>query len=101
MTVPARSPHYNATSFGAVRGNTPVPSGAGDTPDIFKKRMQRLASLTAIEERLTRVLTDPEADHSEWLAAFREAADRGYGKAAQPVTGEDGGALVITVRREG
>lgn len=59
--------------------------------------MRGIADRPAVIERLTK-LTDSsrrQVGDDVFLKAFKEVADRGYGKPAQPVehTGADGGAI--------
>lgn len=82
------------------RGPAPGAPNAGRPPDKFKQEMQRLASRDETLERLNQ-LTDKRrkgkggVTDDLFLRAFKEVADRGYGKPAQPVehTGPDGGAI--------
>ena len=78
---------------------------AGRPPDEFKRRMQALASKDEALEYLDELLTKPKgrgktkvgADPQTFLKAFKETADRGYGKAVQPLEhgGPDGGPIPI------
>ena len=47
---------------------------------------------------LVSVMKTSESDPAR-VSAAKELLDRGYGKAAQPVTGEDGGPITVVVRR--
>lgn len=75
----------NATSFGAVRGNTPQPNTqGGDHPATFRNRMALLASRAKTCANVESVLDN--ADHKHFPKILEFAADRGYGK---PVRAED------------
>lgn len=41
------------------------------------------------------IMRNTDAPEAARLAAARELLERGHGKAAQPVTGADGGALIV------
>lgn len=73
---------------------------AGRPPDKFKQEMRGIADRPSVVKRLKH-LTGPRGKGANavpddvFLKAFKEVADRGYGKPAQPVehTGADGGAI--------
>jgi len=69
---------------------------AGRPPNEFKERMRTLVSREDVESYFERCLMG-EFGPKFHIAALREASDRGYGKAAQPIVGEDGGALKANV----
>ena len=49
---------------------------------------------------LVDAMTDDEAPHAARVTAAGMVLDRGWGKAAQPLTGEDGeGEITIVIRR--
>lgn len=80
----------NATSFGGSKGNRPGrkkgdPTNVGAMPEVFRRRMQILASRAAEAKRLERLLSDENADDELFLKAFDRVCDRGYGKAPQSV----------------
>jgi hypothetical protein len=82
------------------RGPAKGAPNAGRPPDKFKLAMQGIADRPEVLKRLTH-LTGPRRTGSAavpddvFLKAFKEVADRGYGKPAQPIehTGADGGAI--------
>lgn len=63
------------------RNKVPPPPGPGRPPDEFRERMRALASRDDVLAALEQILSDP--NHPHWLRAWQEAADRGYGRAAQ------------------
>lgn len=65
------------------RGPAKGAPNAGRPPDEFKALMRSLASRQDVIEHLTTVLGDP--NHPDWHAAWKDVADRGYGKAVQAV----------------
>lgn len=82
------------------RGPAPGAPNAGRPPDKFKQEMQRMASRDETLERLDQLTGKRRKGTAGvtddlFLRAFKEVADRGYGKPAQPVehTGPDGGAI--------
>lgn len=74
---------------------------AGRTPDAFKEMCRSLASRDETLVAVMRILEDPS--HQHYFSALRWASENGYGKPAQPITGEGGeGAVkheVTIVRR--
>ena len=48
---------------------------------------------------LAGIMNEPEAPHAARVAAANSLLDRGWGKAPQAITGEDGGALKIIIER--
>lgn len=83
----------------ARRGRGPKPGSGGRPPDEFKARMQGLASNESVEGYLTRCLNG-EFGPKFFLGALGYVTDRGYGKAAQPISGSAGEPLEIILRRE-
>jgi len=55
----------------------------GRPPDEFRAMMRELASRQAVVDKLAEILKDP--NHPHFMRAYAEAADRGYGKASQPI----------------
>lgn len=93
----------NATSYGGIQGNKPKGNdqkrpGPGVPPEAFRTRMQLIASRTKTAKNLEKILDD--ADHSQFMKALEFAADRGYGKVPQAVTGPEGGPLTIKIIRD-
>ena len=83
--------HANATSFGGKSGNpinTTVP-GSGRPPNTFVRRMQILADRAAKAKRWEKLLADKNPDDALFFKAFGEVADRGYGRATQPIETND------------
>src|SRR5690348_12008146 len=79
-----------------ARGPAKGAANAGRPPDKFKEDMRALASREDVLRRLTRLLSGSrKVSDDVFLRAFKEVADRGYGKPAQPVehTGPDGGPV--------
>ena len=82
------------------RGPAKGAANAGRPPDKFKEAMRGIADRPDVLARLKK-LTGPRGKGAAavpddvFLKAFKEVADRGYGKPAQPVehTGADGGAI--------
>jgi|GEM_PF-6130341 len=73
--------------------------GAGRPPDEFKRHMRELASAEEVDDYLRRCLRGEEGAKA-FLGAIAHVTDRGYGKAAQPLTGEGGeGPVEIVSRR--
>lgn len=48
---------------------------------------------------LAGIMTKEDAPEAARVAASRELLDRGWGKATQPVSGEDGGAILHRIER--
>lgn len=87
-TRPAKKPdrkpvasHLFAAGPDPRRNTVPPPPGPGRPPDEFRERMRALASREDVLAALDAILTNP--NHPQFLRAWQEAADRGYGKAAQ------------------
>jgi hypothetical protein len=71
------------------------------TPNKATQEIRALAQAHAPDaiEELARLALRAESETAR-VAAIRELLDRGYGKAAQPVTGDDGeGPLVVELVR--
>lgn len=87
------------------RGPKKGAPNAGRPPDEFKRRMQAIASkdetLAYLDELTTKARgrgkSRAGADPQTFLKAFKETADRGYGKAVQPIehAGPDGGPIPL------
>ena len=89
---PGRDPRRGRTARGPAKGA----ANAGRPPDKFKEDMRALACREDVLRRLRRLLSGSRRVSDDvFLRAFKEVADRGYGKPAQPVehTGPDGGAI--------
>lgn len=76
-----------STSFGGKSGNRrgsgPNKGEGGRPPEVFRQRMQLLASRDATAQRLEAALRSD--DDLVFLKAFAEVANRGYGKAPEHV----------------
>lgn len=89
----------------ARRGKGP-PKGApnaGRPPNEFKEMMRALASRPAVMQRLKKLLgTSKQVPDDVFLKALKEVADRGYGKAVQPVehAGPEGGPIPLATPDE-
>ena len=78
------------------RGPAKGAPNAGRPPDKFKEAMRGIADRPDVLKRLKKLTgTAKSVGDDVFLKAFKEVADRGYGKPAQPVehTGADGGAI--------
>lgn len=85
-----------ALPVGAHPGNTGgKPGRSGRKPDEFKAFMRQLVSSTQVESALEGILSNPM--HSDFIKAYKMAAEFGYGRATQAVelTGENGGPLLV------
>lgn len=83
---------------GAHPGNTGGKKGrSGRKPDEFKAMMQRLVSSEDRIKQLRKVLNN--ANHPHFLAAYKMAAEFGYGKATQSMehSGKDGAPIDVQV----
>lgn len=81
-TIPGRN-------GGTLRNGGTNKGGTGRPPNEFKERMRALVSREDVEAYTERCLSG-EFGPKFHLAALAYATDRGYGKAAQPLVGEDG-----------
>lgn len=89
---PGRDARRGRTARGPAKGA----ANAGRPPDKFKEDMRALACREDVLRRLKRLLSGSrKVSDDVFLRAFKEVADRGYGKPAQPVEhmGPDGGAI--------
>lgn len=102
-----KNPAKNPKSKGALPphlepgnpGNSGGKKGrSGRPPNEFRERMQELASQKNVEDYLRKCLRG-EFGPKFHLSALQYATDRGYGKAAQPIEGPDGGPVEVTVTR--
>ena len=83
---------------GPGRGPRKGAPNAGRPPDEFKKLMRGVASRTETIRRLRKLAGGAKGVADEiFLKAFKECADRGYGKAVQPLehAGPDGEPLPL------
>ncbi len=91
-----------STSYGEIKGNQPGASGAhgkgGAKPKTFEGRMRAIADRAAEAKRWERLTADDNLDHDLFFKAFDRAADRGYGKSGQPITGTI--ELTVVIRDE-
>ena len=78
-------PHGGALFSGGVHGNN---GGSGRPPDAFRARMRELADRFAHDVKYGLPALLEDEDRRLRLQAFDSAADRGYGKPAQPIEGE-------------
>ena len=85
-------PHGGALNSGGTPGN----KGGGRPPQEFRERMRQLISRDDVEAYFEECLTGKHGPKIH-VAALAYASDRGYGKAAQPIVGEDGGPVRTTV----
>ena len=82
----------------AGRGPAPGAPNAGRPPDEFKRIMQGIVSRDEAVRRLAQLASGEKTVSDEiFLKAFKESADRGYGKAVQPLehAGPDGGPIPL------
>jgi len=84
-------PHGGALNSGGTPGNK-----GGRPPNLFKEAMRALADRDDIRAYTERCLKGDFGPKFH-MQALAYVTDRGYGKAAQPITGEDGGPLKTTV----
>lgn len=82
---------------GDARINRTKP-GTGRPPNEFKQLCQAMASRQETLIAVTRILAD--SAHPHFMSALKWASENGYGKPAQPLTGEHGGAVVVKVLRD-
>lgn len=89
-----------STSFGAENGNDATRGGRppGISPERFRHAMAWRAAREATVARMDQALKS--SDDKDFLAAFRECADRGFGKAVQAVDVTSTGALLPAAERE-
>lgn len=87
--------HANATSYGGERGNRPVGGdhGGRPIPEVFRKTMAVRASREASIRRLDKMLASE--DDEVFLKAWKECADRGFGKAPQSLDVTSGGQPLL------
>ncbi|HEX4461917.1 MAG TPA: hypothetical protein VIA18_28250 [Polyangia bacterium] len=71
--------------------------GRTEEGEKFRKRCRKVTDkiIQAWIDGLEATTPDGDKDHEIRMKAAAHLADRGYGKAAQAVTGEDGGAIKI------
>jgi hypothetical protein len=74
-------------------------NGGGRPPDEFRARMRELATREETEAYLQRCLAG-EFGPKPYQRALQYVTDHGYGKAVQPISGEGGGPLEVTVIRK-
>ena len=85
------------------RGPKKGAPNAGRPPNEFKEMMRALASRPAVMTRLKKLLgTSAKVPDDVFLKALKEVADRGYGKAVQPVehAGPEGGPIPLATPDE-
>ena len=83
---------------GPAKGN-PL---AGRPPEEFRQALRDLASRADIIKRLAKILSSPKTSDSDFLAAHKYVAERGYGKVPTVIEGGDQRKpLVIRLVREG
>lgn len=90
-------PHGGALNAGGTPGNK---GGTGRPPNEHIEYCRELLSDPACEAEAKAVLTD--RFHGAFAAMWKAVAERGYGKAAQPHTGEGGTGPIthaVTVTR--
>ena len=82
------------TSFGQIRGNprNTTKPGPGVAPEVYRRKMQLLASRHETIRQLEAVLEQP--NHPAFMRAVEFAADRGYGKAPSSVDVTSNGQTV-------
>ena len=107
-TAPKKKPAKRTPAHGKGAlyvGGVPGNKGGGRLPDEFKAMMREIASSPEAIARLKSLAAPPVPgeggrytdDDSAFQKAFREAADRGYGRPVQPheLGGPDGGPIPI------
>lgn len=69
------------------------------TPNKVTREIKALAQKhgPAAIERLAQLAVSAESETAQ-IAAIKELLDRGYGKATQPLTGADGGAVQVVTK---
>lgn len=84
------------------RGPKKGAPNAGRPPSEFKQAMRQLADRGAVRQRLEHLTSAKNKDADLFLRAFKETADRGYGKPAQAVelSGPDGGPVPLETPAE-
>ncbi len=84
------------------RGPKKGAPNAGRPPNEFKQSMRQLADRPAVRKRLEQLTAASNKDPELFLKAFKETADRGYGKPAQAVelSGPDGGPIPLETPAE-
>jgi hypothetical protein len=86
------------------RGRGPAKGAplAGRPPEEFRQALRDLASRADIIQRLAKILSSPKTSDSDFLAAHKYVAERGYGKVPTVIEGGDQRKpLVIRLVREG
>ncbi len=73
-----------------------MPRAAKDIVDI--RSLARSHTETCIRT-LAKIVSEPKAPPPARVAAANSLLDRGWGKAPQQITGEDGGDIRITIRK--
>lgn len=86
------------------RGRGPAKGAAlaGRPPEEFRQQLRDLASRADIVQRLATILSSPKTSDSDFLAAHKYVAERGYGKVPTVIEGGDQRKpLIIRLVREG
>lgn len=79
-----------------MHGKGPLPGAGGRPTDIFKRRMQTLASRAAEAKRLERLLADTNPDDKLFFEAFDRVTQHGFGRPAQSVDITSGGEKLLS-----
>lgn len=79
------------------RGPKKGAPNAGRPRNEFVREMQSMVWQPAARRRLKKILTSAKTSDDVFLKAFKEVADRGHGKAVQPLehAGPDGGPIPL------
>jgi hypothetical protein len=85
---------------GALKtGGTPGNKGGGRPPNEYKAMLARMLNQRSVQEYRNRALKGDFGPKIQRIA-LRDVEDRVYGRAVQPVTGEDGGPVQVEVIRK-
>jgi hypothetical protein len=87
-------------ALGGARPGAGRPKGKPNKANLEVRELARVYGPDAIAElaRIAGLTKQPGSDNEGTrVAAIKELIDRGYGKATQPITGEDGGPLALMV----
>ncbi len=99
MKKPTRGVGRNPTLTPGNPGNRGGRKGrSGRKPAVYRDLCRDLIASVAAVRSVQRILQNDE--HPHFATMYRHLADHAHGKPVQPVTGEDGGAIVVRVIRE-
>lgn len=87
-------------ALGGARPGAGRPKGKPNKVNLEVRELARVYGPSAVAElaRIAGLTAQPGSDNEGTrVAAIKELIDRGYGKASQPLTGEDGGPIQLMV----